>query len=67
MVGLVTEVIAFVEVVSDPGTEPEEDCYYFLLWGCSEGPKSNLEEGSSHIGIPESIRLEKMDSSATYC
>ena len=31
VVGLVTEAFAFVEVVSDPGTEPEEDCYYPLL------------------------------------
>ena len=66
MVGLVTEAFAFVGVVSDPGTELVEDCY-FLPWGCSEEPKSNLEEGSSLIGVLESIRLEKVDSSATYC
>ena len=35
MVGLVTEAFAFVGVVSDPGTELVEDCYYFLPWGCS--------------------------------
>ena len=45
MAGLVTEAFAFIEDVSDPSTELEEDCYYFLLWGCSEEPKTNSEEG----------------------
>ena len=45
MAGLVTEAFAFAEVVSVLSIELMEDCYYFLLWGCSEEPKTNSEEG----------------------
>ena len=45
MAGLVTEAFAFIEVVNDPSTELGVDCYYCLLWGCSEELKTNSEEG----------------------
>ena len=44
VVNLVTEAFAFIGNVSDLSTELEEDCYYFLLWGCSEESKTNSEE-----------------------